>query len=96
MRPSMIRVVEVSLLLFGLLGLGQRSSNQFDLSKHSVPLDQIVDGGPGKDGIPALLTPQFVSVPEAAFLLEAIASWDSHWEPKPRPTPSRFSIGTKS
>lgn len=71
MRPSMIRVAGVSLLLFGLHGLGQGSSNQFDLSKHSVPLDQIVDGGPGKDGIPALLTPQFGSVPEAAFLLEA-------------------------
>jgi hypothetical protein len=67
----MIRVAGVSLLLFGLHGLGQGSSNQFDLSKHSVPLDQIVDGGPGKDGIPALLTPQFVSVPKAAFLLEA-------------------------
>ena len=50
------------------LGFSGRSSGEFDLSKHSVPLDQIVPGGPGKDGIPALLKPVFVPAREAGFL----------------------------
>jgi hypothetical protein len=32
----------------------------------SIPLDKILDGGPGKDGIPALTNPKFVSVKEAS------------------------------
>ncbi len=36
-----------------------------DLSLHSIPLDQILSGGPGKDGIPALTNPDFVSIEEA-------------------------------
>ncbi len=40
-----------------------RSSSvlQTDMTKHSIPLDQILDGGPGKDGIPALTNPKFTS-----------------------------------
>lgn len=34
-------------------------------AKHSIPLDQILDGGPGKDGIPALTNPKFTSVASA-------------------------------
>ncbi len=40
----------------------------FDLSTHSVPPEQIMDGGPGKNGIPAILTPQFVPASQADFL----------------------------
>lgn len=43
---------------------------KFDLSKHSVPLDQIISGGPGKDGIPAILRPLFVRAPQAGFLAD--------------------------
>lgn len=58
------------LLAVAWLGTGQRSATAFDLSRHSVPLDQIVDGGPGKDGIPALLSPKFVLAAGAWFLEE--------------------------
>ncbi|MBC8287793.1 MAG: DUF3179 domain-containing protein [Nitrospinae bacterium] len=37
----------------------------FDTSRHSIPIDDIYDGGPGKDGIPAILKPKFISVEEA-------------------------------
>ncbi len=37
----------------------------FDLSQSSVPADQILDGGPPRDGIPALDSPQAVPVAEA-------------------------------
>jgi len=40
----------------------------FDFSKYSIPLKEILDGGPPKDGIPALYDPEFVSAREANFL----------------------------
>lgn len=36
-----------------------------DFEKHTVPLEEIVPGGPPKDGIPAIDRPRFVSVDEA-------------------------------
>lgn len=36
--------------------------------KHSIPLDEILSGGPGKDGIPAIDNPKFISASEATFL----------------------------
>jgi Protein of unknown function (DUF3179) len=39
-----------------------------DFSKHSVPLSEFHSGGPGKDGIPAIDEPKFVSVDAADFL----------------------------
>lgn len=36
-----------------------------DFTRHTVPLDEIVSGGPPKDGIPAIDDPRFVSVEEA-------------------------------
>jgi hypothetical protein len=37
----------------------------FDYSRHSIPLDDISDGGPGKDGIPSIDNPHFLTVGEA-------------------------------
>jgi len=36
-----------------------------DFSVHAVPYDEILSGGPSKDGIPAVDNPQFISVEEA-------------------------------
>jgi hypothetical protein len=36
-----------------------------DFAKHTVPLDEFQSGGPGKDGIPAVEHPTFVSVTDA-------------------------------
>ena len=33
--------------------------------KHSIPLEDILDGGPGKDGIPSIDQPKFIGVNEA-------------------------------
>lgn len=41
-----------------------------DFSKHSVPLDQISSGGPGKDGIPSIDKPDFITSEEAASYLD--------------------------
>lgn len=39
-----------------------------DFDNHSVPFSEITSGGPGKDGIPAIDAPRFVSVPAVGFL----------------------------
>lgn len=36
-----------------------------NIGKRSIELDEIISGGPGKDGIPALVDPKFVSLEEA-------------------------------
>lgn len=46
----------------------QGHPNGFDVSRTTVPKDEILRGGPGRDGIPALLEPRFVSASEAPFL----------------------------
>ena len=57
-----------ALILAAWLGFRKVPTTTFDLTRHSVPLDQLVDGGPGKDGIPAILTPTFISATGATFL----------------------------
>jgi len=42
-------------------------------SKKSIELSKIYDGGPGKDGIPAINTPQFLSIVEAKQDLEYLS-----------------------
>ena len=52
----------VSLLILNLALAG------FDFTKHSIPPEEIMGGGPPKDGIPAILDPRFLHAKEAAFL----------------------------
>jgi hypothetical protein len=40
----------------------------WDYSRHSIPVEEILSGGPPRDGIPALLDPKFVPAGEAGFL----------------------------
>ncbi len=42
-----------------------------NFKRHTVPLGEFMSGGPGKDGIPAIDAPQFVSSSEASSFLEA-------------------------
>lgn len=43
----------------------------FDVTKHAVPPEELVGGGPPKDGIPAIDNPKFVSAKEADRFLRA-------------------------
>jgi hypothetical protein len=43
-------------------------AHDFDLSKHSIPPDKIVGGGPPKDGIPSLTDPKFIPASAVNFL----------------------------
>ncbi|MDP1948037.1 MAG: DUF3179 domain-containing protein [Nitrospirota bacterium] len=56
------------LILAVWLGFGRSAKTQFDLTRYNIPLDQIVEGGPAKDGIPAILAPRFVTANDATYL----------------------------
>ena len=61
--------------LFGILSIfllpcdSHASFNGFQVDPHSVPLEEIACGGPPRDGIPALMNPQFLPADKAEFLL---------------------------
>lgn len=57
----------LTLVALALLGLASPAA-AWDLSRHSIPVEEIQSGGPPRDGIPALLEPKFVSAAEASFL----------------------------
>jgi hypothetical protein len=40
----------------------------WDFSNHIVPLEDIRSGGPPKDGIPALTSPQYVKAQDADYM----------------------------
>ena len=42
----------------------------FDLANASIPLKDIKDGGPRRDGIPAIDKPEFFSIEEAGYLVD--------------------------
>ena len=50
------------------LSVDAQNKNGFNLDNSSIPIEQIRQGGPPKDGIPALTNPKFVSVSEVDFL----------------------------
>ena len=56
------------LLTFLLFGFSSQSYNGFPVEHHAIPLDEILSGGPPKDGIPSLKNPHFVQAIEADFL----------------------------
>jgi hypothetical protein len=45
-----------------------QSKNGFDLSNSLIPVEEIMSGGPAKDGIPAIDHPKFIKVSETNFL----------------------------
>ena len=54
--------------------LGAESEFSTDFSKHSIPYSEVLSGGPPKDGIPSIDSPEFISVEEAD-------SWLANVEP---------------
>ena len=56
------------LLTSGTTRLVAQTKNGFDLSGSLVPVDEILSGGPPRDGIPALSDPTFERVPDVRWL----------------------------
>ncbi|MCW8328846.1 DUF3179 domain-containing protein [Photobacterium sp. SDRW27] len=56
-------------LIFTLpLGMHAASLNGFNLDRLTIPIEQVLSGGPGRDGIPAIIKPRFVDGKDADFL----------------------------
>src|SRR5262245_25173815 len=67
LRPCRGGVMHNGFHVVGVLALAASVSG-FDFSKRSIPPEEIRGGGPPKDGIPAILDPQFIPATEATFL----------------------------
>jgi len=50
--------------------MSQKEILMTDGTKHSIPLDEILSGGPGKDGIPSIDNPKFISKEEGDKFLD--------------------------
>lgn len=61
-------LIVLTLLLASGTTLAAQTKNGFDLSGSLVPVDEILSGGPPRDGIPALTDPAFERVPEVDWL----------------------------
>lgn len=74
-QRHLTHLVISTLLLFGLLAARAdpaeaRKKNGFDLSNASVPVNEILAGGPPRDGIPSIDRPAFVPATKASFLAD--------------------------
>jgi hypothetical protein len=56
------------LLTLLIVSLPLIAAASWDYSKSSIPVGEIMSGGPPRDGIPALTAPKFVSAAEAGFM----------------------------
>ena len=67
-----IRIVALVGVLLGAVvykfAISAGPNNGFDLSNSSLPRDEILHGGPPRDGIPAISDPTMISPAEASFL----------------------------
>jgi hypothetical protein len=61
-----MKKISISIILLGAFII----STGFNLDNAIVPQDQILSGGPPKDGIPAILKPNFIRPDQADFLGE--------------------------
>jgi hypothetical protein len=71
-RPIALGTTLVLLVLSPAAGAFAQKDGSWrtDFSRHTVPLEEILSGGPPKDGIPAIDRPIFVTVSQASRWLE--------------------------
>ena len=72
MPSKKLRIITLTGLLLGVFiynfAMSAGTSNGFDLSNSSLPPEQIIRGGPPRDGIPALTNPKHVTAADAVYL----------------------------
>jgi hypothetical protein len=91
MRRTLIKYVIFSFILIGLYACDtvDNSGSPDTSGTWLIPRNQVIDGGPGKDGIPALNSPEMVSVNEITYLkdndLVLIYNWGNEIRIYPHP-----------
>lgn len=71
MKPTLITAILAGLLVYGCSKESINNTNggnNNNTSEWLIPKDEVLDGGPGKDGIPALQNPEFITTAEASYL----------------------------
>ena len=70
--PKRLRIAALLTVMVGILGhhyiVKAAPSNGFDISNSIIPANEILHGGPPKDGIPAISTPTMIEVTQADYL----------------------------
>jgi Protein of unknown function (DUF3179) len=66
--PWSIRGFATAALVSAACGAAAQTKNGFDVSHALVPLEQILEGGPPRDGIPALTQPENIRASGARYL----------------------------
>lgn len=61
-------ILTLSLLLFVSVASASPKKNGFDLSNSTIPIKEILSGGPPRDGIPSIDKPEFISAAKADYL----------------------------
>jgi hypothetical protein len=78
---SIVGVILSTIIVFPIINIGPKAASITNSNvnsavaaaaeeRHTVPLDQIVSGGPPPDGIPSIDNPRFISVQEASKFLK--------------------------
>jgi hypothetical protein len=72
--PMKIRVLALAGILLGVMfykaAISAGPSNGFDLSNSILPRDEILHGGPPRDGIPALSNPKMIAAIDVDYLAD--------------------------
>lgn len=58
------------LLILAVVAFSLPVAASWDMNRSSIPTDEIMSGGPPRDGIPALTDPSFVPASKATFMRE--------------------------
>jgi hypothetical protein len=80
-KKSRLRIAAFLVCIFANPGFGLAQEEKryldagkgrppFDITRHSVPIEEILSGGPPRDGIPALSNPMFVSADDGDQFLK--------------------------
>jgi len=68
LRKSLINSLLSALLLISVGEVNAETKNGFDLTDSLIPIEKIRQGGPPKDGIPAIDNPKFISADKVDFI----------------------------
>lgn len=67
---SAFLIIGILVIAGAMFLLGRNQFPLTDGTRHSIPLEEILSGGPGKDGIPSIDNPSFISRTEAEAFLD--------------------------
>ncbi len=85
----MKRTLFFTLSVFLFFSACNKNENEREFTEWSIPVNEVRDGGPGKDGIPSIDNPDFIKMEEVSFLddsdLVVVLKYDEQVKIYPHP-----------